>query len=246
MDEDISYDAKQLQIFAAGGGGFTHPNNGWPDDSLIEDALISTVGLASQVRIGFFGHASNDDEEKIKSFYKRFEKCKEACHLPLTASATAAKSFLSKIDILYVGGGATNEMLEHWRKTGIDKALKEAATTGLVLSGVSAGAVCWFDELLLTTNDCEFGFFKGLGVLQGSACPHFNNEPLRKKAFEEHILKGRIAAGVAIDDGVAVHIIDGYVSQVITSRKDGSLAYFVDKEHGKLTLHPLLVGQKLG
>ena len=238
--------AKQLQIFAIGGGGFTHPDDGWPEDYLIEDCLLSTVGSATKVRIGYFGHANNDDADRIRAFHKRFRGCAKTKHLPITADVEAAKHFLTKIDILYVSGGETLKMLEHWRQTGIDTALIQAAQNGLVLAGVSAGAICWFDELLLTTHGNKFSVFDGLGLLRGSACPHFHNEPLRKKAFESHIQKGWLSPGVAIDDGVAIHIVDGHVSQIITSRNDGGLAYFVNTENGRITLKPLMEGQKLG
>ena len=58
---------------------------------------------------------------------------------------------MKNLDILYVGGGATAAMLAHWQKTGIAKALIAAANASLILSGVSAGAICWFSELLLGT-----------------------------------------------------------------------------------------------
>ncbi len=238
--------AKPLQIFAIGGGGFTHPDDGWTEDSLIEDTLLSIVGSAAEVRIGYFGHANNDDAKRIRAFHERFQRCAKTEHLPITANATAAKYFLRKIDILYVGGGATSKMLEHWQHTGIDKALIKAAQNGLVLAGVSAGAICWFDELLLTTHGNKFGLFGGLGLIRGSACPHFYNEPLRKKAFDSHIQKGWLSPGVAIDDGVAIHIVDGHVSQIITGRNDGGFAYFVNRENRRMTLKPLMEGQKLG
>ena len=240
-----SSDTKTLQIFAIGGGGFTYKNDGWPEDSLLEDTLLSTVGPADKIRIGYCGHANNDDSERIRAFHKRFQKCAQTRHFPKTTDVSAVKYFLSTIDILYVGGGATFKMLEHWQQTGIDKALIQAAQNGLVLAGVSAGAICWFDELLLTTHGNKFGLFRGLGLLRGSACPHFHNEPLRKKVFENHIQKGWLSPGVAIDDGVAIHIVDGHVSQIIKGRNDGGLAYFVNTENGKMTLKPLIKGQKL-
>ncbi|MDC1383878.1 Type 1 glutamine amidotransferase-like domain-containing protein [Candidatus Puniceispirillum sp.] len=246
MAQNTSSEAKFLQIFAVGGGGFTHLDDGWPEDSSLEDTLVATAGPASKTKIGYFGHANNDDADKIRAFHKRFQNCSKTLHLPITADANLAKLFLSSIDILYVGGGSTLKMLLHWQLTGIDKALINAAHNGLVLAGVSAGAICWFDELLLTAQGNKFGIFRGLGLLPGSACPHYHNEPRRKNSFDKHILKDKLAPGIAIDDGVAVHVIDGRVHNIIKARNDGEKAYFVKKENGRLSSKLLKKGQKLG
>ena len=238
--------AKRSQVFAIGGGGFTQSDDGWFADSLLEDTLVAIAGPPAQVRIGYCGHANNDNANDIIAFHERFKNCSKTLHLPITADANVAKFFLSSIDILYVGGGATSKMLLHWQSTGIDKALISAAHDGLVLAGVSAGAICWFDELLLTTEDNKFGLFSGLGLLPGSACPHYHNEPWRKKSFDNHILKGHLAPGIAIDDGVAVHVINGRVHNIIKARNVGEKAYFVNRKNGKISSKLLKEGQKLG
>ena len=246
MARNTTSEAKPFQIFAIGGGGFTHLDDGWPADSLLEDTLVEISGPSAQAKIGYFGHANNDNAEDIRAFHERFQHCSKTLHLPITADANVTKLFLSSIDILYVGGGATSKMLLHWQLTGIDKALISAAHDGLVLAGVSACAICWFDELLLTTEGNKFGIFRGLGLLPGSACPHYHNEPRRKNSFDNHIQKGQLAPGIAIDDGVAVHVIDGRVHNIIKARNNGEKAYFVNKENGRISSKLLKKGQKLG
>jgi peptidase E len=92
--------------------------------------------------------------------------------------------FFAGSDILYVGGGTTTAMLSHWRKSGIADLLLAATRRGLVASGVSAGAICWFSDLLLKTeDDCfepQFEQHKGLGLIAGSACPHFQQRTCPK------------------------------------------------------------------
>ena len=165
--------------------------------------------------------------------------------LPLEANLTDARGFLNDLDILYVGGGDTKQMLAHWEKTGISKILLEAAHGGVILSGVSAGAICWFSELLLGTANDGYTLHKGLGLLAGSACPHFNNEPPRKRAFEQQIANRHLAAGLAIDDGVAVHICDGIVTNIISARGASANAYFVKNDGNKVEVKPLDLGHQV-
>ena len=234
-----------VQIFAVGGGGFTHPEDNYPHDAILEDCLLALAGPIAEVSIGYIGHASNDNPTKIEMFYKRFDRCANITTLPLDANLSEARGFLNDLDILYVGGGATKRMLDHWQKTGISKILLEAAHSGVILSGVSAGAICWFSELLLGSAKDGYSRHKGLGLLAGSACPHFNNEPPRKRAFEQQIANRCLAAGLAIDDGVAVHICDGIVTNIISARGASANAYFVGNNRNKVEVKPLELGHQL-
>jgi peptidase E len=234
-----------VQIFAIGGGGFTHPADNFPHDAILEDYLLDLAGPIAEVSIGYIGHASNDNPAKIEMFHKRFDRCANITTLPLEANLTDARGFLNDLDILYVGGGATKQMLAHWQKTGISKILLEAAHRGVILSGVSAGAICWFSELLLGTANDGYTLHKGLGLLAGSACPHFNNEPPRKRAFEQQIANRHLAAGLAIDDGVAIHICDGIVTNIISARGASANAYFVKNNRNKVEVKPLDLGHQV-
>ena len=234
-----------VQIFAVGGGGFTHPEDNYPHDAVLEDQLLALAGPIAEVRIGYIGHASNDNPARIEMFYKRFDRCAKITTLPLEANLAEARGFLNDLDILYVGGGATKKMLAHWQKTGICEILLEAAYGGVILSGVSAGAICWFSELLLGSAKDGYTLHKGLGLLAGSACPHFSNEPPRKRAFEQKIVKRHLAAGIAIDDGVAIHICDGIVTNIIRARGASANAYFVKSNRNKVEVKPLDLGHQV-
>lgn len=52
---------------------------------------------------------------------------------------------ITAADLIYVGGGNTRKMLEIWKNTGVDTLLKEAYSSGTVLTGLSAGSICWFE-----------------------------------------------------------------------------------------------------
>ena len=238
-----------VQIFAVGGGGFTHSQEGGGCDALLEDRLLALVGPATKLKIGYIGHANNDRADRLSAFYARFASCARTTHLPVTADATMAQEFLKDLDILYVGGGATTAMLSHWHKSGIADLLMAAISRGLLASGVSAGAICWFSDLLLKTeDDCfepQFEQREGLGLIAGSACPHFSSEPARKQAFEAAIASRQLQSGIAIDDGVGVHIINGVVAEIVRARSSGS-AYLIAPD-GDMNAHqPLKHGQRLG
>jgi len=110
---------------------------------------------------------------------------------------------------------------------------------------VSAGAICWFSELLLGSAKDGYFLHKGLGLLAGSACPHFSNEPPRKRAFEQQIANGRLAAGLAIDDGVAIHICDGVVTNIISARGASANAYFVRSNRSEVEVKPMDLGHQV-
>ena len=234
-----------VQIFAVGGGGFTHSQESDGRDALLEDRLMALVGPAAKLKIGYIGHANNDRADRLTAFYARFAGCARTTHLPITANVAMAQDFLQDLDILYVGGGTTTAMLSHWRKLGIADLLLAAARQGLFASGVSAGAICWFSDLLLKTEDDCFEHRKGLGLIAGSACPHFSSEPARKQAFEAAIASRQLQSGIAIDDGVGVHIINGVVAEIVRARSSGS-AYLLAPDGDMNTHQPLKHGHRLG
>ena len=212
-----------INVFAVGGGGFTHEQTLDNSDSMLEDYLLTLS--SPHPNIGYIGHASNDDPVRLGAFYARFEGIAHPSHLSVTADATAAKAFIADLDILYVGGGSTLNMLSHWRETSIASVLMAAGQHGVILSGVSAGAICWFDQLLLSTTENDYILAAGLGLIGGSACPHYSNEPSRQIAYDTQIRAGNLPSGVAIDDGVGVHITNGVVEKVV--RAGAGNAYFV-------------------
>ncbi len=210
-----------IEIYAIGGGGFTHEDNVQRGDFLLEDKLLAIA--PGTPKIGYVGHASDDNPGRIKAFYTRFADRAQASHLPIGASTSAARDFAAELDIIYVGGGSTKQMLRYWNAAGFDEVLKEAGRRGVILAGVSAGAICWFSDLLLGTDIQGFRLLPGLGLVSGSACPHYNSEPKRRFAYDKAIATGRLAPGLAIDDGVAVHIVAGRVRQIIKAREGQAL-----------------------
>ena len=118
--------------------------------------------------------------------------------------------------MIYVGGGNTRSMLSLWREWGVDKVLRQALHNGTVLAGVSAGAICWFEQGV-TDSVWPLGVLPCLGFLKGSCCPHFDGEAERRPAFTSMLAEGRIKAGIALDDNAMGHYIDGELHRVVCS-----------------------------
>ncbi len=144
-------------------------------------------------------------------------------------------------DIIYVGGGNTLFMMRLWRRLGVDEILKSAYHNGTVLSGISAGAICWFDSghsdsmSFYDPEDWRYINVKGLGLIEGIHCPHYNSTTRgvpRRKHFREMIRKiGGV--GIAMENNCAIEFIDGRFYRVISS-KSYAKAYRVYKTGGEV------------
>ena len=145
-------------------------------------------------------------------------------------------------NVIVVGGGNTKSMLAVWRAFGIDELLFEAYEKGVVLSGSSAGGICWFDQCLTDSWAVDYTALDCLGILPGSCCPHFDGEAGRKETYHRLIEDGTLMPGIAIDERVGVHYIDGKIHRIVTTApKIG--AYNVGLRRGKILQTALAVEQ---
>lgn len=88
----------------------------------------------------------------------------------------------------------------------------------ITASGISAGAICWFEEAVTDSVPGRISRVEGLGFLEGSACPHFDGQEERRPGFHRLLREGAIGDGVAADDGAALHFLGKELKQVVTSR----------------------------
>ena len=214
----------EKKIIAIGGGGFTHQL----DESL--DQFVIDQSKKTNNKIGFLATASNDDKKKISLFYKRFENTEsELSHFNLTSDVNGFSEWILNKDIVYIGGGNTKFMLEIWKNNMLENIFKKAYESGIILSGVSAGAVCWFEWILSDSVSPGFKPLKGINLISGSCTPHSSNIE-RINQFQQDIKNGKLPHGIAIDDGVAVVFIDGKPTEVYSARNNHE-AYFLDKNN---------------
>ena len=212
----------EKKIIAIGGVGVT------PESDKNLDLFILNQLKKTKNDIGFLATASEDDDEKIEKFYKKFENNNsDLSHFNLTSSVDGFSEWLLSKDLVYVGGGNTSFMLEIWRNNNFEQLFKTAYEKGVILSGVSAGAVCWFDWILSDSKGLGFKPLKGINLIEGSCTPHSSNIE-RINEFKLNIKNNKLPNGIAIDDGVAVVFIDGKPTEVYSTVNNQS-AYFLDK-----------------
>ena len=121
-------------------------------------------------------------------------------------------------DAILVCGGNTANMLAVWRVHGFDTILREAWEAGVLLTGWSAGMICWFEAGITDSFGPQLeGMRDGLGFLPGSACPHYDGEELRRPVYTRLAREG-FPAGIALDDGVAAHYVGTELHEVVTDR----------------------------
>ena len=199
---------------------------------LLYPALVRYVlGLARRrrPRVLFLGTASGDGAGYLLTFYQAFAgiDC-EPSHLALfDRTVDDIDAFVRSQDVVIVGGGNTANMLAIWRLHGVESALRNAYAEGTVLSGWSAGCLCWFEGGVTDSFTPELGALRdGLGILSGSACPHYDTQDARRPVYAREIAAG-LPPGIALEDGVAARYDDERLLEVVSARPEGR-AFSVD------------------
>jgi peptidase E len=223
------------QIIALGGGGFsTEPDN------LALDRYILEQSGKDRPEICFLPTASGDALDYIVRFYAAFTTldCRPS-HLTLIHPSTGdLEAFIFEKDILYVSGGNTRSMLAIWDGWGVTEILMKAWQTGVLLAGISAGAMCWFEQGITDSVPGRLSKMDCLGFLPGSCCPHFDGEADRRPTFHRLLSNDQILPGYGIDDGAALHLVDNKLLRVVSSRPQAT-AYSLDKVAGEVVEQPL-------
>lgn len=230
------------RIFAMGGGGFTME----PTNPLLDDYVLS-LARASCPRILFLPTAAGDTTGQINAFYARFAG--RGCvpeHLSLFRLAEVERplaEIIGEQDIIYAGGGSMRNLLAIWRAHELDTMLVEAWRRGIVLAGLSAGAMCWFQGGV-TRSSGPPAPLEGLGLLGGSLTVHADGEPERLPVWLAAVRSGALPGGWALDDGVGLLFAGEQLERVVSSRP-GAGAQRVDAIAGELVrrrLEPELLG----
>lgn len=140
---------------------------------------------------------------------------------------------LLDMDAIMVTGGNTLNMLAIWKAQGIDTILRKAWEKGILLSGGSAGSLCWFEHGTTDSRPKDISIVECLGFLKGSHCPHYDSETSRRPLYHSYIKDGRFKSGYAVDDRAAILFHDQEVAKVI-ALNDESNAYYVYLENNEV------------
>lgn len=227
------------KIIAIGGGEIGRP--GVKNETVAIDREIIKQSGKNNPKLLFIPTASGDAAGYIESVQNYFGK-KLGCKidtLELIAKKYSKKEIEEKIlktDIVYVGGGNTLKMMKLWRKLGVDVLLKKAANKGVVMSGLSAGSICWFRYG--NSDSARFGKnktasmirVKGLDIIPALHCPHYDVEKGRDSSLKV-MMKKNNGVSIAIDNCAAIEIV-GNEYRILKSKKTAN-AYRVYWKKGE-------------
>ena len=200
-----------MNILATSAAFLPARREGLRPSPVLEYAIELAAVTGRRPRVCFLHTALGDDSRWIAMTYAAFAAHRpdvELSHLALfpMPNVDDPRAHLLAQDVIWVGGGSVVNLLAVWRAHGLDVVFREAWEAGVVLTGVSAGSLCWHlggttdsfgPELKRVTN--------GLGLLPYSNCPHYDSEEQRRPLFQMLIAGGSLPGGFATDDGVGIH-----------------------------------------
>ena len=226
--------ALERHIVGLGGAGDTEEQT-----RLLYEYVLGLTGK-QKPRLLVVPTAAAESAELIVGFYERFRGLAELDHLcTFPWPPQDVRELILSQDAICVSGGNTANMLAIWKTHGIDVLLREAWDRGIVLWGASAGMICWFEAGVTDSFGPQLAGLDCLGLLAGSACPHYDGEELRRPRYRELIDSG-LPAGIAADDGVGLHYVGTELREIVTCRP-GAAAYRVSRS-GEETLAASLLG----
>ncbi|HCH0960556.1 TPA: peptidase E [Vibrio parahaemolyticus] len=206
-------------IVVLGGGGWMMGEK----QSKLDRYALDLTGKRDP-KVCYLSTATGDAEEAIQRFYDSALSC-NLTHFPLFKPDSNWRTKLQEQDVIYVGGGNTRSMLAIWREWGIDTILKECYENGVVLCGMSAGAICWFDLGITDSNPEEYTVIDGLGFVRGLASAHFNGSDEKADLFSDFSQNNSSVPCYGISDYAALHFINGQLYQTVTSKFDAKVTF---------------------
>lgn len=215
------------KIFIWGGG----------TDKLIVNQLIKLTGKQNP-NVCFMPSATGDSVVSITNWYALVEGLPMQPYVMkvFIDSYRTKESFeetLMKMDAVYVGGGNTLNMMAIWKAQGIDVALRKAYDAGVLMSGASAGSLCWFEAGTTDSRPKELSKVECLGWIKTSHCPHYNVEEFRRPLYHKMILSKELSPGYACDNQAGIYFENETMVKCFTSSPK-SKNYFVDLKDGKI------------
>lgn len=217
-----------MPIVGIGGGEL-----GTGETLCIDRRIVELTGKSSP-RALLLPTASKDNQEYYKRFSTIYGEClgcqTDVLNLTLTCAETeyVRRKILSS-DLVYVGGGNTTRLMRHLREMHISRTLAQAYREGVVLCGVSAGSICWFDKGRSASPTCR-NLVTGLGFIKAINLVHFEHQGIDEASIER-MLRRYPGVVIALEDLCAIEIVGR--SYRILSAHRGAKAYKIHQRRGK-------------
>lgn len=207
---------------------------------LLGDRMVAVSGN-SRPTICYIGAAQGDNPQRIPIF-RRF--CERVGAEPKILSlfdppSSDADAFFEDVDIIYIDGGSTRNLLALFREWDVIDALHKAYQRGVMLSGASAGLNIFFSWSITDSIKSNLRPVAGLGILKGSVCVHHDTHPDRPLVFEEFLKSGEgNFPAYALEDGVAVYFENEQLKE-ISSRFETAQVFSLAKSGDQIVRSPM-------
>ncbi|MBP2474060.1 peptidase E [Crossiella equi] len=225
--------AEQPTILATSGGLRRSSRIDFEFAPLLTHAVDLAGVVGRKPRLCQIGTALGDQ----RSFNANFSEAGEAAgvevrHLNLFPMPPTAdlRDYVLSCDVVWVCGGSVANLLAVWRTHELDVVLREAWQSGVVLTGVSAGSLCWHQggptdsfgpDLRVITN--------GLGFLPYGNGVHFDSEEQRRPTVLRAVAEGVLPDTYCTDDGTGV-LYRGTEPVEFLSERPKAGVYLVQRE----------------
>jgi len=240
---------KTKRILATSGGFVAGPvQQSARIGTMLTDALSLTG--KTRPRVCLVLTASGDYNGYYSLLYEAFNAAGcDVTQLKLFPQPSAdPEERLTSCDLVWVGGGSVANLLELWRLHHVDEGMRAAWEKGVILSGVSAGSICWHTggttdsygpQLQPVTN--------ALGFLPFANGVHYDSEAQRRPLLQQLVGDGTLSSrAFATDDHAGIWYENDTPTEVVsdsTERWPSAKAYFIRREHSGSSEIELPIGQ---
>lgn len=199
------------------------------------DKYIISLTKLDKPKVLFIPTASGDFPSYIEKFssYYTFLGCEvDVLKLTTTDNDNLIRSKIFSANIIYIGGGNTAKMMRIFKRTHVNEYLIQAYEKGIILTGLSAGAMAYFtsgysDSNRSTNPEASLTLVKCLNIIPYCFCPHYNDS--ERKGFDEFV-RNKHFNGLALEDNTALVYIDGEIKGVIKSDENAK-AYIINENN---------------
>ena len=203
---------------------------------ILGNAMLALVDM-EKPRVCYIGAAKGDCAQRALAFYRFADRLG---FIPHVLSLFDLKSddfsaFFKGVDVIFVDGGSTRNLLALLREWGIDRHIREAYENGITIAGASAGANMMFEWGLTDSVKSRLDPIAGFGLLPGTICVHHNANPMRPASFQEFLTDPRATSPVlSLEDGVALHYVDQELTKIYSRWPEASCRLHEAGEISKL------------